>query len=163
VIRVRVHARALAAAIILLALVGAGATAFWTAPGSGSTRIVLPDPQLLSFTLGTPTAQLFPGDDASVAIVASNPNPYFLTIGSMELDPSQGAPFAVDMAHSGCDVSALSFVTQDNNGQGWQVPPRVGSTDGRLTIDMASAMRMSATAASACQGATFTVRLVARD
>lgn len=148
--------------IAIAAGLAAGAIAFWSASGSGSATTVLPDAQSLAFEPGIPTAQLYPGDDASVAIVATNPNPYFVDIGSLVLDTDDGEPFIADAAHSGCDVSVLSFITQENGGAGWQVPPRVGTTDGTLTIDMSSAMAMSAEAADACQGATFTVHLEAR-
>lgn len=149
-------------AIAIAAGLAAGAIAFWSASGSGSATTVLTDVQSLTFEPGIPTAQLYPGDDASVAIVATNPNPYFVGIGSLVLDTDDGEPFVADAAHSGCDVSVLSFITQENGGAGWQVPPRVGTTDGTLTIDMSSAMAMSADAADACQGATFTVHLEAR-
>jgi hypothetical protein len=154
------HGRVLLLAAAAVAVCSAAAGAYWTGSGSGSATTVLPDPHSLSLAPGIPTAQLYPGDDASVAIVASNPNSYFLHIGSMRLDTA-GQPFAVDAAHSGCDVSVLSFVTDDNGGLGWDIPPKVGAVDGTLTIDMAAAMRMTSAAANACQGATFTVRLVA--
>lgn len=140
----------------------AAAIAYWSASGSGSATTVLTDAQSLTFEPGAPTAQLYPGDEASVAIVATNPNPYFVHIGSLSLDSDDGEPFEADTAHSGCDVSVLSFIAQDNGGAGWHVPPRVGSTDGTLTIDMSSAMAMSTEAADACQGATFTVHLEAQ-
>jgi hypothetical protein len=81
----------------------------------------------------------------------------------MVLDIGEGEPFAADAAHLGCNVSSLSFVTQDNSGIGWEVPPRAGPTDGRLAIDMPAALQMSAAGSSACQGATFTVHLEARS
>jgi hypothetical protein len=150
-------------AIAIAAGLAAGAIAFWSASGSGSATTVLTDAQSLSFEPGNPTAQLYPGDNASVTIVAINPNPYFVGVGSLTLDTDDGDPFVADPAHSGCDISVLSFVTQDNGGAGWQVPPRVGSTDGTMTIDMASAMAMSIDADDACQGATFTVHLEAHS
>ena len=156
------RAGAVLVAIAITASLAAGAIAFWSASGSGSATTVLTDVQALTFEPGIPTTQLYPGDDASVAIVATNPNPYFVGIGSLVLDTDDGEPFVADAAHSGCDVSVLSFITQENGGAGWQVPPRVGTTDGTLTIDMSSAMTMSAEAADACQGATFTVHLEAR-
>ena len=153
---------ALLIAIAIAAGLVAGAIAYWSANGSGNATTVLADTQSLSLEPGIPTAQLYPGGDASVAIVATNPNPYFVSIGSLVLDNGGGEPFVADTAHSGCDVSVLSFVTQDNGGEGWQVPPRAGATDGTLTIDMPSAMAMSSAAANACQGATFTVHLQAK-
>jgi hypothetical protein len=146
-------------AIAVVAGLAGGALAFWSGSGSGDARTVLPEPLPLSFSPGMPTAQLYPGGVASVAVVARNPNAYFVQLQSLELDGSAGEPFAVDAGHSGCDVAALSFTTQDNGGLGWRVPPRIGDTDGALTVDMAAAMQMTTEAADACQGATFTVHL----
>jgi hypothetical protein len=154
---------ALLIAIAILAGATAGALAYWEGSGSGSATTALADTQSLSFTPGTPTAELYPGDDASVAIVVSNPNPYFVQIGSIVLDTAGGPAFAVDPAHSGCNVAVLSFVPQDDEGSGWRIPPRAGTTDGALAIDMSAAMRMSAAATNACQGATFTVALEGRS
>jgi hypothetical protein len=144
-----------------LAAAAAGALAYWQGSGSGSATTVLADIQSLSLQPGTPTAQLYPGGNSSVGVLVSNPNSSFVQVGSIVLDPSAPEPFAVDPDHSGCDVSALSFLAQDNSGAGWRIPPRAGSTDGSLAIDMPAAMKMSAAAASACQGATFTVQLKA--
>jgi hypothetical protein len=153
---------ALLIAIAMLAGSATGVFAYWQGSGSGTTTTVLADTQSLSFEPGAPTAQLYPGDDASVAIVVSNPNPYFVQIDSLVLDSEGGSPFAADPAHSGCDVAVLSFVPQDNEGAGWRVPPQAGATPGTLAIDMPAAIKMSSAAADACQGATFTVRLEGR-
>jgi hypothetical protein len=152
---------ALLIAIAILAGTAAGAFAYWGAPGSGTATTVLANTQPLSLAPGTPVAELYPGGNASVATVVSNPNPFFVQIGSIVLDTT-GVPFLVDGAHSSCDVSVLSFVAQNNEGAGWRIPPRAGTTNGTLAIDMAEAMKMSAAAASACQGATFTVQLEGR-
>jgi hypothetical protein len=154
-------ARAVLLAVALATVLAAGAVAYWTSTGSGTATTVLPDPLPLAFGPGTPTAQLHPGGDANVAIVVDNPNGFFLHISSLSQATNQGAPFAVDAGHSACDVSVLSFVTQNNAGRGWRVPPKVAAADGTLTIDMPSAMLMGTTAASACQGAAFTVQLTA--
>lgn len=157
----RNRAGAFLVAIALAAGVTAGAFAYWQGSGSGSATTVLANVQSLSLQPGTPTAQLYPGGDASVAIVVTNPNSNFFQIGSIVLDPGEPEPFAVDPGHSGCEVSALSFVAQDNGGAGWRIPPRAGSTDGSLAIEMPAALKMSTAAANACQGATFTVQLKA--
>lgn len=154
---------ALLIAIALLAGAAAGALAYWHGGGEGEATTVLANTQSLSFTPGTPTRELYPGADATVAIVVTNPNSYFIQIGSIVLDTSGGAPFHADAGHSGCDVSTLSFVPQDNEGAGWRIPPRAGTTDGTLAIDMPAAMKMSPAAANACQGATFTVALEGRS
>jgi hypothetical protein len=153
-------ATSLIAIAIAVGLAG-GAIAYWSGNGSGTATTVLTDAQSLSFEPGTPTARLSPGGDANVAIVATNPNPYFVYIGSLKLDGENGPPFIADVDHGGCDVSVLGFVAQDNGGAGWHVPPRVGAAEGTLVIDLPSAISMSIEAADACQGATFTVHLEA--
>jgi hypothetical protein len=156
-----IRAGGLVLAATVVTVFAAAAAAYWTAPSGLTATTVLPSPLPLSFGPGIPTAELAPGDNASVAIVVGNPNGFFLRIASLSQATNQGAPFAVDAAHSACDISVLSFLTQDNAGRGWSVPPKVAATDGTLTINMPASMVMGAGAASACQGATFTVRLTA--
>jgi hypothetical protein len=155
------RAGAFLVAIAIAAAATAGAFAYWQGSGSGSASTVLPDVQALSLEPGNPTAELYPGGDSSVGVLVSNPNSTFVQVGSIVLDPGAPQPFAVDSEHNGCDIAALSFVTQDNGGAGWRIPPRAGSTDGSLAIEMPAAMQMSLAAANACQGATFTVQLKA--
>jgi hypothetical protein len=149
------------AAAILILLVSA-ALSYWTATGSGTASTTLANPQNIALSAGASDDQVSPGESAEVAAVATNPNDYEVQISSITLDTGRGtAGFDVDPAHSGCDPSALSFTTQDNGGAGWTVPPRVGETDGSLSIEMANALTMSAGADNACQGADFTVYLKA--
>jgi hypothetical protein len=76
------------------------------------------------------------------------------------IDTSQGSSgFDVDPSHSGCAVSVLHLTGQTNGGSGFAVPAKVGSTNGNLAVDLTGAISMDATAANACQGATFTVYL----
>jgi hypothetical protein len=157
----RRHAALLLVTTAIAVGAAAGAVAYWQGNGSGSATTVLANVQSLSLQPGTPTAQLYPGADSNVGVLVSNPNSSFVQVGSIVLDSTAPEPFAVDPDHSGCEVSALSFVAQDNGGAGWRIPPRAGSTDGSLAIDMPAAMKMSVAAANACQGATFTVRLKA--
>jgi hypothetical protein len=78
-------------------------------------------------------------------------------ITTLTLDSTQGTGgFSVDAAHSGCTLSALSFATQTNGGSGWNVPGT-----GNLAITLPAAVTMATSAANACQGATFTVYLLA--
>jgi hypothetical protein len=156
----RRHAGILLIPIAIMIGLAAGASAYWSGSGTGVAGTVLPNTQALSFAPGVPTAQLFPGGATGVAIVASNPNSFFVHVGSMALDGETEA-IRADAAHSGCNVSALDFLTQDNEGNGWQVPPRVATVDGTLTINLPAALTMSGEAASACQGATFSVRVEA--
>lgn len=149
------------AAVVVLVLAG-GAVAYWAGSGEGDAQARVGNPLSLTLGPGAATAQLAPGGRANVAVVASNPNPYTVHFATLGLDTGRGSGgFAVDAGHDGCDVATLAFVPQDNAGAGWTVPPRAGGTDGTLPVNMTDALTMSGSAANACQGATFTVYLVA--
>ena len=130
----------------------------WVLTNYAETRLA--DPLPLTLQPGAPSAQLYPGGSASVAAVLSNPNPYSVRVASMRLDTSRGTGgFDVDSEHGDCDLSSLSFTTQDGAGEGWNVPPKTGASDGSLPVNMAGALTMGAAAGNACQGAVFTVHL----
>jgi hypothetical protein len=149
----------LAVALTLLVLAG-GAWAYWSAVGSGAGSASSADAEAVTISVATPTSKLYPNGSAAVALAISNPNGFQVSIPSLALDTSQGTDgFDVDGAHSGCDLSALSFTPQSNSGDGWTVPPRVGTTDGSIDLDLAGAVSLSGAAGNACQGATFTVYL----
>lgn len=149
------------AAALAVGLAAAG-VAYWTAPGSGTASVSAGSPAELTLSAGTATGAVSPNSTGGVAAIASNPNPYEVHIGSLSLDTSHGTGgFEVDLGHSGCDVSALSFTTQSNGGAGWTVPPRVGPTDGSISIELVDALAMSGSASDACQGASFTLHLLA--
>jgi hypothetical protein len=152
----------LAAAVVATLAVASSAVAYWSGFGSGSASATAGTVQTLTVSPGTASVQLYPGGQADVALSVSNPNPFAVHVGSLPLDTTQGAGgFGVDASHTGCDVSALTFTGQTNGGAGWSVPPKVGSTNGSLAIDLPGSLAMSAGAASACQGASFSVYLTA--
>ena len=151
--------------ILGMAIIAGSATnafGFWSSLGSGSSETQLGDPHSLVMTPGTASAQLYPGGSATVTTVAANSNPYPVHIRSLSLDPTTGSNgFEVDGGHATCDLSALSYTFQNNDGNGWTVPPKAGDTDGTLPINTPSAVGMGIGASDACQGASFTVHLVA--
>lgn len=158
------RARALLLATTVTLGLAAGALAFWMANGSGEASAVLGSPAQLTLSEGTPQHQLSPGHAADVTAVATNSNPYFVTIGSLALATSHGtAGFEVDTGHGACGLSAIHFTAQAAPvgifGPGWRVPPKVGDVDGTLPIELKDALTMDADAANACQGASFTVHL----
>jgi hypothetical protein len=156
--------RFLMLAVLLVALgipVGGVAWSYWSAGGTGSGSGANGTLAAISLTPGTPAAGLYPGGSTDVVLTATNSNTSIVKIGSLLLDTTQGtAGFSVDGGHSGCSVAALGFTTQNNGGAGWSVPAHVGAVDGTLAITLTNALTMTAAAASACQGATFTVYLV---
>jgi hypothetical protein len=149
------------AAVASLALASAG-FAFWSATGTGAAPASVGTVQAITASAGVATLQIYPGGSADVALTFSNPNGVGVHVGSLSLDTTHGTGgFDVNAGHAGCDLSALAFTTQTNGGSGWSVPRKVGATNGSLVIDLAGSLTMSAGAASACQGATFTVYLSA--
>jgi hypothetical protein len=152
--------------VVVVAILALGLTAtavgYWTGGGSGSASTTLDNPQELIITAGTPSNRIYPGGQAAVALVAENPNPYTVHISSLALDASQGTGgFGVDAGHAGCGVSTLTFATQTNGGAGWTVPAKSGSVNGSLSIALANALSMGVGAADACQGADFTIHVLA--
>jgi hypothetical protein len=140
---------------IVLLVVGGAALAYWKVSGGGSATATSGTTANLTLSPGTPTAQLYPGGTAGVVLTITNPNAGPVRVGSISLDTAQGSGgFAVDGAHSGCGLAALSLTTQTNGGSGWTVP---GS--GSLPVTLTDALSMATSAANACQGATFTVYL----
>ena len=148
--------RPLALVLTALTLLVAGvATAYWSATGGGSASAATASISALTLTPATPSAQLYPGGQATVVLTVTNPNAAQIRVGSLALDTSQGTGgFAVDGAHSGCGLASLSFVTQTNAGAGWTVP-----ASGALSVTLTNAISMGTGAANACQGAAFTVYL----
>jgi hypothetical protein len=138
------------------------ALGYFTTSGSGGGSAALASTQAITLSPGTPSAQLYPGGQGSVAATIDNPNPIGVHIGTLSLSTGQGtAGYAVDAGHSACSTSALSFTAQTNAGAGWTVPPKVGSVDGALAIDLIGSLALAGSSSNVCQGATFTVYLTA--
>ena len=149
-------------AIVWVLFVGGGAFAYWTASGSGAGNGGTGTLSALTLTPGTPVASFYPGTSSAVKLTITNSNTTTVRIGSLVLNTSSGTGgFAVDAGHSACLLSALSYTTQSNSGNGWTVPAKVGAVDGTLAVTLSGALTMSTSAANACQGATFTVYLTA--
>jgi hypothetical protein len=145
---------ALATIVLVAAAAGTGYAA-WSATGSGSATATGGQPQSVSIAAGASNTQaLFPtgAPTGDVTVQISNPNPFRTHVGSLTLDTSQGsAGFSANAASCG-----LSFATQDGGGAGWDVP-----ANGTLDLDLTGSLTMATSAASSCQGATFTVYLKA--
>lgn len=147
---------------VVIAGASAGAYAYFTSGSGGSGSADTGTTQPVVLTPGTAMAGLYPGGKTSVVLTVSNSNPSVVRVGSLALDTTQGTGgFAVDGAHSGCAVTVLSFSSQDNGGAGWDIPAKSAGINGTLIVSLSNALSMSAAAANACQGATFTVYLMA--
>jgi hypothetical protein len=151
-----------ATALAVGALLVPRAFAYWSGTGVGDGGAGTGTEAALTFTAATPTSSVYPGGTSDVGVTITNPNPWILQLGSLQLDTAQGTGgFAVDASHTSCDVSVLGFTAQNNNGAGWSVPARSGGVNGTLSLRLPAALTMASTAANACQGATFTVHVKA--
>jgi len=163
-LRVLTPGRALLVLLLVVpALAVAGlAAAFWSDEAGGTGSATTGTSESVVLTPATPTAGLYPGETADVALTVVNPNAAPVVITSLSLDEATGnGGFGVDAGHTGCATSALSFTTQTNGGAGWTVPARLGSEDGHLSITLSNALAMAIDASDACQGASITVYLAA--
>jgi hypothetical protein len=152
--------------VVALAVAG-GAFAFWTASGSGAGSATVGNALAVSIAAGvdhTPSVALFPGGSGDVTVRISNPNTFVVHVGALSVDTSQGTN-GFSASPSGCNFDlptpALAFAKQTNGGLGWDIPKKVGATNGFLDFDLPGSISMNTNAVNACQGATFTVYLQA--
>ncbi|TDW93150.1 hypothetical protein EV137_0422 [Kribbella pratensis] len=146
----------------LAAVAAVTADAYWPGSADGTAAGTAGGALSITMTAGTPTTQLSPGGSAGVALTISNPNLFGVRITALSLNTGAGTGgFAVDAAHAGCAVATLSYTQQTNGGAGWTVPAKLGAVNGSLPLDLPAALTMNVDAANACQGASFTVFLLA--
>ncbi len=134
----------------LLVLVAAGAAfAYWTAPGSGSgsgSTGTLQPVTVDAFVGGdSPSSVLVPGGTADVIVRVKNTNAY-----TVKLITVTGGPAAITTAHSGCSAADVTFTNQSGRSD-------VIAASETTLVHLANAASMTSSAASACQGATFTI------
>ena len=72
-----------------------------------------------------------------------------------------GAPLVFLVRETHGDWLQVLLPVRPNGSSGWDVPAKVGAVNGTLLVTLSNALSMAASAADACQGATFTVYLVA--
>jgi hypothetical protein len=148
------------AVLVTLIVLGGIALAYWRAGGTGTGSITTGSAAAVILSPATPTGAVYPGGRTDIALTVTNPNDGIVTIGSLALDTTRGNQgFAVDSAHAGCSVAALTVTLQTDAGAGWSIPAKTGLADGSLAISLPHALAMDVGAVNACQGALFTVYL----
>ncbi|WP_140425516.1 hypothetical protein [Cryobacterium sp. N21] len=163
-VRRRIPKEMILAGVFFMIAMSLGGVAYslWSASGRGNGTAAAGTTLPVTLRYATPAATLYPGSATTVVLRATNPNDFVTHIGSISLDTSRGSSAIVaDSAHSACATSALSYSVQTNGTAGWNVPAQANAVPGSLAISLPNALAMSAGAASACQGASFTVYLVA--
>jgi hypothetical protein len=127
---------------------------YWSASGAGASTVTTGSSiAALQLAPASVSQRLLPTGTATgeVSATVTNPNAFAVHVAQLSLDATNGtAGFSANAA-----VCALSFAAQDNGGAGWSFAP------GNTSLSLASSITMGTGAASACQGRTFTLYLVA--
>ena len=124
-----------------------------TGSGTGATGTV----SAITLSVADVTDELYPGQTAGVSLTATNPNGTRVLISSLVLDTSQGTGgFGLAAGGAGCPLTAFSYTTQNNGGDGWTVP-----ANGSLSIMLSDAVAASTSTANSCQGGILNVYLKA--
>jgi hypothetical protein len=135
-------------ALLSIVLMGAVASALWSASGTGSGRAVALNAQSVVVSATPGTQDLYPGSTGgAVYFTLTNPNPYAVTFTTM----TAGTVTSSDQAN--CPASNVSV----GNASGLSLPVAANTTSGTLSISNVTAMQLAAP--NACQGITFTVSL----
>lgn len=141
--------------LVALSLVlGSGRVAYghWSTSGTGSANTAVPSFQtvLVLALTGTdaPDSALVPGSTADVVLRISNPNPYQVTVYSIE----GSGTIVADAGHPLCTPTGVTFTAPATP----PVPP-ITLPPGETLLHLPGAATMAYTSASACQGARFEI------
>jgi hypothetical protein len=146
----------IASVLAIVTLTAGAAIAYLRSTGSGSgsggAQVML---NAVTVTTTTGTQSLLPtgSPTGDVDVTLHNGNSSSVHISALSLDPAQGSSGFSSNATS----CALSFTTQTNGGNGWTIP----ANSSTAALDLTNSVTMGTTAASSCQGQTFTVYLKA--
>jgi hypothetical protein len=152
--RVTRHVVAAGVAVALVAT-GSAAWAIWSIRGSGNGPLNTASIVELSLTARPDSdLPLYPGLTTAVRVTVRNDNAFPIRVTAVEVG---AGPTIVDPSHrdAGCTNASVSLV-----GQGFSVRWRVPANSSR-TFVISNAIRMASNSPNACQGASFTIPLVA--
>jgi hypothetical protein len=122
------------------------ATAAWLANGDGSGAAKAISATPLTVEVATASADLYPGfTNGDLFLKINNPNPYAVTVTTVTPGTGSVTSDAVGCGTGQVSIDASTTVSID--------VPASSST----TTSVADIVNMGATAANACQGATFTI------
>jgi hypothetical protein len=144
----RLRTAAVAVAVgMATVLAGGTAWAWWSSTGTGSGSGTTGNVIALTTTASTPsTTTLLPDGSAPLVLTVTNPNPMPVVVTGVQLDGSRAV--GVSGAQGGCATPPLTVNATTN------LTLAGGST---TTVTVPAAITLGSTAASGCQGATFTV------
>jgi len=147
---------AAAAGAATLATAGIVAYAAWTTSGSGTGSVAARHAAALIVGDGQTSTTLYPTGKADLVVTLQNTNDYNVEVTSIAqgaLVSGSPSPVSVSDNHNGCTASTVTFT-----------PPTVDFVIGAnttYTLTLHNSVAMSNSAEDACQGATFTVPVIA--
>jgi hypothetical protein len=125
---------------------------------------------ITSVATPSPVAQLYPGGAGDVVVTISNPNPYPVTLTSVNLPTSStyGTGYtssSLATAQSGCTSStsdvSWSFATSTSGSAHTLTTPLIigasGNANNPLTVTLSNDASMTSSAPAACEGAFFSM------
>jgi hypothetical protein len=145
-----------AAAVTALGVGGMVAYAAWTSSGAGSGTIAARSASAVLVGDGAVVNTLYPTGKGDLVVTVQNPNDYAVNVTSLSqgaLSSGSATPAAVTDNHSGCTATTVTYT-----------PPTVNFVVGphaTYTATLTGAVSMSNAAEDLCQGATFTVPVIA--
>jgi len=151
---------AAATAATALGVGGVIAYAAWTSSGSGSGTISAGNASALVVADAHSASTLYPNGTGDLVVTLTNNNPYNVSVtaiaqGALSSGSATPAAITVDNGHSSCNVSSVTLTAPALSGV------VVGKNGGTYTLTLHNAVAMDNSAVDACQGATFTVPVVA--
>jgi hypothetical protein len=147
------------AAVAALGVGGMIAYAAWTSSGSGSGTVSARSASALVVADGSAVNTLYPTGKADLKVTLTNNNAYNVNVTSIVLGAlASGSPTAaaisVDGGHSSCNVAEVTYTAPTITGL-------VVGANSTTTVTLTQALSMSNNANDNCQGATFTVPVIA--
>jgi hypothetical protein len=149
---------AAAAGVTAVGLGGMIAYAAWTTSGSGSGTVSARSASALVVADGHVSNTLYPNGTADLVVTVNNPNAYNVNVTSIvqgALASGSATTAAISDNAGGCTASTVTY-TPPAGGVNFVVG--AGAT---YTVTLHNVISMSNGAEDACQGATFTVPVIA--
>ncbi len=153
---------AAATAASAVAVGGVIAYAAWTSSGAGTGSVAARTASALVVADGHVANTLYPTGTADLVVTLTNNNAYnvsvsAITLGALASGSPTAAAISVDSGHSTCNVSTVTYsaptITTDSL--------VVAGNGGTYTVTLHNAVAMANGANDNCQGATFTVPVLA--
>lgn len=148
------------AAVAALGLGGMIAYAAWTSSGSGSGTVSARTASQVLVGDGHVANTLYPTGTADLVVTVNNPNDYNVNVtslaqGALSSGSATAAAVTDDHSGAGCTATTVTY-TAPSLGSGVVV-----GAHQTYTFTLHNAVAMSNAAEDACQGATFTIPVIA--